>query len=71
MTTTVPVQGSDTDKGGDLPAVEGAEFGESTDRVKEETGPTPGTFLRRRSLSFQRMLELMRSSISRSRSSSS
>ena len=31
MTTTVPVQGSDTDKGGDLPAVEGAEFGESAD----------------------------------------
>ena len=31
MTTTVPVQGSDTDKGGDLPTVEGAEFGESAD----------------------------------------
>ena len=31
MNATIPVQRSDTDKGGDLPAVKGAEFGESAD----------------------------------------
>ncbi len=42
MTTTVPVQGSDTDKGGDLPAVEGAEFGESADEGEGGNGAQAG-----------------------------
>ena len=42
MTTTVPVQGSDTDKGGDLPAVEGAEFGESADEGEGGNGAHAG-----------------------------
>ena len=42
MTTTVPVQGSDTDKGGDLPSVEGAEFGESADEGEGGNGANAG-----------------------------
>ena len=42
MTTTVPVQGSDTDKGGDLPTVEGAEFGESADEGEGGNGAHAG-----------------------------
>ena len=38
MATTVPVQGSDTDKGGDLPSVEGAEFGECADEGEGGNG---------------------------------
>ena len=42
MSTTVPVQGSDTDKGGDLPAIEGAEFGECTDEGEGGNGADAG-----------------------------
>ena len=72
MSATVSVQGSDAHKGGDLLTVEGTEFGKgASTRVKEDTEPIPGTSMRRLSLPFQRELELMRSSISLSRSSSS
>ena len=42
MSTTVPVQGSDTDKGSDLPTVDGAEFGECTDEGEGENGAQAG-----------------------------
>ena len=42
MTTTVPVQGSDTEKGGDLPTVEGAEFGECADEGEGGNGAHAG-----------------------------
>ena len=71
MSATVSVQGSDAHKGGDLLTVEGTEFGKGAYEGEGGYGAYTGTSMRRLSLAFQRELELMRSSISRSRSSSS
>ena len=72
MATTVTVQGSDTDKGGDLPTVEGAEFGESADEGEGGNGVLAGDISEEEELVLPEDVRVnSRSFISRSRSSSS